>query len=234
MSLDYSPFGQVVTEAVGWSFVLHLLWVALTHLFMPLEVRPELVLKLFSADVGAQGKAIEAVALEAWWVTLYFGSLFACAYVLPLGVRALIIRLRLDRVGSRFSGVMRFSGAPWYYLLSGADFDEGDVPDFIVVSAIVDVAGAPYLYMGVLEDYFLNEEGGLDRLILQQVMRRPLRCDKLPEEKDRNLARFYPIDGDYFVLRYSEAITLNVEYVKFESTIADSSRSSETPAVAAG
>jgi hypothetical protein len=161
LSLDYSPFGQVVTEAVGWSFVLHLLWVALTQARAP-------------------------------------------------------------------------GGSPWYYLLSGADFDEGDVPDFIVVSAIVDVAGAPYLYMGVLEDYFLNEEGGLDRLILQQVMRRPLRCDKLPEEKDRNLARFYPIDGDYFVLRYSEAITLNVEYVKFESTIADSSRSSETPAVAAG
>lgn len=40
LALDYSPFGQVVTEAVGWSFVMHLLWVALTHLFMPLEVRP--------------------------------------------------------------------------------------------------------------------------------------------------------------------------------------------------
>jgi hypothetical protein len=26
--------------------------------------------------------------------------------------------------------------------------------------------------------------------------------------------RFYPIDGDNFVLRYSEAITLNVQYVK--------------------
>ncbi len=25
--------------------------------------------------------------------------------------------------------------------------------------------------------------------------------------------RFYPIDGDYFVLRYAEAITFNVEYV---------------------
>ena len=27
--------------------------------------------------------------------------------------------------------------------------------------------------------------------------------------------RFYPVDGDYFVLRYSEAITLNVVYLKF-------------------
>ena len=27
--------------------------------------------------------------------------------------------------------------------------------------------------------------------------------------------RFYPIDGDYFVLRYAEAITLNVQYLRF-------------------
>lgn len=234
LSLDYSPFGQVVSEAVAWSIVLHLLWIVLTDLIGLREVRPAVVLRLFSADLGSQGKAIEAVALEAAWVALYFGSLLVFSYLMPIGVRALIIRLRLDRVGSRFSGVLRFSGAPWYYLLSGADFEAGDVPDFIVVSAIVDVAGTPYLYIGVLEDYFLNEEGGLDRLILQQVMRRPLSCDKLPEDKGRNLARFYPIDGDYFVLRYSEAITLNVEYVKLASSTAEGSRRSEAPKLAVG
>jgi hypothetical protein len=30
-SLDYSPFGQVVTEAVLWSFGLHLVWVQATQ-----------------------------------------------------------------------------------------------------------------------------------------------------------------------------------------------------------
>ena len=38
------------------------------------------------------------------------------------------------------------------------------------------------------------------------------RTTPIPDDADR----FYPIDGDYFVIRYSEVITLNVHYVKFE------------------
>ena len=65
-----------------------------------------------------------------------------------------------------------------------------------------------------LDDYFLDPDGRLDRLILEQVMRRPLRKDKRPGRPEANGERFYAIDGDYFVLRYAEAITLNVEYIK--------------------
>lgn len=106
--------------------------------------------------------------------------------------------------------------APWYYLLTGADLAEDDVPDFIVVSAIVNVSGKAYLYTGILEEFFVDAEGKLDRVVLQEVMRRPIGADKNAHEAEGGEAssRFYPIDGDYFVLRYSEAITLNVEYVK--------------------
>jgi hypothetical protein len=51
-------------------------------------------------------------------------------------------------------------------------------------------------------------------LILQQVQRRPLSKDKSIQQHGTGQERFYPIDGDNFVLRYSEAITLNVQYVK--------------------
>ena len=44
-------------------------------------------------------------------------------------------------------------------------------------------------------------------------MRRPLDADKSGGEDDDRLNRFYVVDGDYFVLRYSEVITLNVEYI---------------------
>jgi phage gp45-like len=53
-------------------------------------------------------------------------------------------------------------------------------------------------------------------LILQQVLRRPLSKDKSVDQNGTRPGneRFYPVDGDNFVLRYSEAITLNVQYVK--------------------
>ena len=48
--------------------------------------------------------------------------------------------------------------------------------------------------------------------MLENVSRRPLTSDKRPDDHDR----FYPIEGDYFVVRYAEAITLNVQYVNLE------------------
>jgi len=147
-------------------------------------------------------------------IATYFLSLVALAYIGPRALRWAIVHFRWDRVSSPLSGWLRFSKAPWYYLLSGAEFAKDDQPDLISISAIVNVGGQPVLYSGVLEDYFFDEDGQLNRLILSEVVRRPLDKDKAPAEPRASEDRFYPIDGDYFVLRYSEAVTLNVEYIK--------------------
>lgn len=214
--LDYSPFGQVVSEAVVWAGSLHIVWVLLARCFNGAEINVETVLQLLSTDAAVQGQALAHVAGQAGVVTVYFATLLAAAYLLPSGIRRVISARRLDRLGSRWSALFRFSGAPWYYLLSGADFDAGHTPDFIAVSAVVNVAGAPYIYTGLLDEYFIDENGKLDRIVLQQVMRRPLAADRMPETGGRELERFYPVEGDYFVLRYSEAITLNIEYIQLK------------------
>jgi hypothetical protein len=50
-------------------------------------------------------------------------------------------------------------------------------------------------------------------------MRRPIGSDKgtTPSDTSANFTRFYQVDGDYFVLRYTEAITFNVQYIKLAS-----------------
>ena len=213
LSLDYSPFGQVVTQAVLWSGGLHLAWLLLTYLATGRTLRPDVLLELLGSESAAQARALEAVARDARPVAAYFGTLVLFAYLAPAGLRWLIERYHLDRLGAPLSRSLRFNDAPWYYLLSGADFPHDQTPDLIYVSAIVDVAGQPILYTGVLDDYFLDPDGRLDRVILEGVMRRPLARDKEAGGRP-GLDRFYPIDGDYFVLRYSEAITLNIEYIK--------------------
>jgi hypothetical protein len=52
-------------------------------------------------------------------------------------------------------------------------------------------------------------------VVLQGVARRPISADK-PVAANALAAetRFYAVDGDSFVLRYSEAITLNIQYVR--------------------
>lgn len=234
LSLDYSPFGQVVTEAVLWSFVAHGLWLLVAGLAFGRALRPEILLKLTSSDPVSQAHAAAEVAKQWWWICGYFASLLLVSYLLPTFARIAITHWRLDRYGHPLSRLLRFHGAPWYYLLTGADFEEDAKPDLISISTVVNISGSAYLYVGFLAEFFLDQNGQLDRLVLEQVIRRPLAADKATESAGRQSTqvaeaaigseepagaaadmwdRFYPVDGDCFVIRYNEATTLNIRYV---------------------
>jgi hypothetical protein len=213
-SLDYSPFGQVVVEAVLWSVFAHLLWLSVSFLVFQHRLEPTVLMNLLSATPTTLVKANERVGEDFEWISGYFVTLLLASYAVPKGLRSLISKFGLDRDTARWSPLFRFHGAPWYYLLTGADSEKNDAPDFIAVSAIVDVAGEAVLYVGILVEFFVNSEGQLDRLVLREVMRRPIAEDKTADGGGNNSTRFYRVDGDYFVLRYSETITLNVQYLK--------------------
>lgn len=215
-SLDFSPFGQIVAEAVLWSFVAHLIWLGLSDIVFSQRFQPLVLMKLLSSAPLSQADATVAVAANFEWIVGYCGSLFVAAFLIPTLARTAISRYRLDRSSAPWGAVFRFHDAPWYYLLTGADFTEEEAPDFIVISAIVEIAKEAVLYVGVLSEFFVDAEGQLDRLVLQGVSRRPIASDKNRADADggNETDRFYEVDGDSFVLRYSETITLNVQYVK--------------------
>jgi hypothetical protein len=221
-SVDFSPFGRVVAEAVLWAVLLHLAWLTASHALFAREFEPVVLMNLLSSVPASQASAAREVGIEFRPIAAYCISLLVASYLVPMSVRSAISRFRLDRDGAPWSAVFRFHDAPWYYLLTGADFPKDKQPDLIFISAIVEVAKEAVLYVGILDDFYFDSEGQLDRLILQQVLRRPLSKDKSvePGAAGEEKERFYPIDGDNFVLRYSEAITLNVQYVKL--TAADS------------
>jgi len=218
--LDYSPFGTVVTEGFLWSLALHLLWLlacTLGERYLDLRI----LLGLLSSAPAVQAEAIARADAQAGQIALYFGSqLLAAALLTPL-TRRLISRWHLDRGGSPVAWLLRFRRAPWYYLLSGADCARDEVPDLVSVAAVVDVAGEAVLYVGTLVDYYFDAEGKLDRLVLEAVQRRPLRTDKADSPEP---TPFYRIDGDYFVLRYEQVMSLNVRYVRLADPVASIAR----------
>lgn len=218
-SLDFSPFGQVVAEAVICSLCAHTLWLLLTYFAFQQTLEPVVLMKLLSGAPLIQESAAQSFAENFTLIISYFITLLAASFVLPKFSRQAIAKYRLDRYDSKLAWLLRLHDAPWYYLLTGADFPKADVPSMIKVSAIVEVAKEAVLYVGVLDEYFLGTDGQLDRLVLQNVVRRAISKDKnttkpdsiLTEYSDEN--RFYSIDGDYFVLRNSDIKTLNIEYV---------------------
>lgn len=214
-SLDYSPFGQVVTEGIGWAGLLHWFWLTGAYLLLNQRLQTDVLIGLVGSDTGAQAVAIRHLKATDKWVAIYFGSLYAGALLAGGGARAAITRLHLDRADSALAPLFRFSQAPWYYLLTASDLPEGEQPDLILASAIVEVGKDAYLYHGVVEYYYVTEEGQLDRLVLSGASRRPIGADKESPNQPRE-ERFYPIDGDFFVLRFSETVTLNIQYVRLQ------------------
>ena len=213
-SLDYSPFGRVVGSGVLWAITLHIVWLVAVYA-LGWTVRPDALVGLLSSSPQLQDIAVAAVSAHALRVLAYFLSLYAFALFVPSGVRAAISHWRLDRAGALLAPVLRFHEAPWYYLLTGADLDEP--PDAISLAAVVDIGGKPYLYVGILVNFFFDTDGQLDRLVLESVARRPLSRDRSDDPLVADTShRFYGVEGTYFVLRYAEIVTLNVKYVRLE------------------
>ncbi|GGY51328.1 hypothetical protein [Pseudoduganella albidiflava] len=222
-SLDFSPFGRIAAGAVMSAAVAHLLWLSFTYWLFGQRFEPIVLMQLLSSAPASQVAAASAVAADFSWIAAYFGTLLFASFAFPILLRSAITNYRLDRASSPLRPMLRFHEAPWYYLLTGADFPEEEAPDFVIVAAIVEVGRDAMLYTGVLDSFFFDSDGQLDRLVLQGVARRPLARDKDTsddEAEDKaasagraDTGRFYPVDGDSFVLRYSEMITLNVQYV---------------------
>jgi hypothetical protein len=210
--LDYSPFGKVVTEGFFYACVIHVFWCGLAYLFHSKLCDVTILLSVLSSDASNQRNAIVCVAKQIHWVVYYFSTLLIAVYVFPALLRKCVVHFGWDRFNRISAGIFRFHDAPWYYLLTGADFVYEDRPDLIMISAIVEVAGQAYLYMGVLDEFYVNGDGVLDRVILEKVSRRPLVFDKNAASVETD--GFYDVAGDYFVLRYKEIVTLNVQYFK--------------------
>lgn len=228
--VDYSPFGQVVTEAVLWAIILHAIMLWLSHVLFGQTLHIDVLLRLLSGGASEVDQAL--IAQSAKWVAAYFCVLLVAAVLLASALRFVVSQYRLDRNDSKFSSLFRFRRAPWYYLLSGADFDKGNEPDLIQIAAVVALQGESYIYQGILEHYYTDAAGQLDRLVISNASRRALKDDDeaLIQRAKVGLAlkslhrrstrpkglRFYPIIGDYFILHYDEIATLNVRYIKLE------------------
>lgn len=230
--LDVKPFGQAAIDAFLAALVLDIAWYGATIVLTAYRVDFTALLTLIAGDkAGSIDKSIAEIASDPWHPVLFFVSLYAFAIVIGFGLRYMIMRWRLDRKDAPLANFLRFD-TPWYYLFTG--YDRERPPDGVAIGAVVSLSSTAYLYTGVLVEYFLDDQGQLNRLVLTSAARRLLSSDpesehvtisneapdsKAKESRQRRATRerLYPIQGDYFVLRYSEILTLNVRYLDLAS-----------------
>jgi hypothetical protein len=205
--VDAGPFAASSIKSVIYAMALHLIAWWVVEKWTAYTVHWDALLALFIGDKTKEtDRALGLIARHPVAHVMYFFLVIALAAIGGYLLRQLVTWGRFDRIGRSLAPLFR-SGTEWYYLFTG--YDEDVQPDFVFVTALVEL-DETYLYRGVYERYFLKGDGELDRVVLTGVDRRKMSSDK-EKEGEENPA-FYPIDGDYFVLRYAEMITMNVYY----------------------
>ena len=230
--LDFSPFAASTIKSIVIAAVLQALGVTLVYLFTRYQFQPSYFFMLLIGGTNASGlrvvDAVQNLSNHALGIATYFASLYLLAGIAGFGLRRLITKMKWDVREGIFGEMLRFD-TPWYYLFNG---NRDDTVAGVVIAAIVDLKDGSFLFTGILSRYFLNDTGQLDRLILVNTQRRSVQSDRQTEptifsgepavanpvlEALDPAERFYGIQGDYFVLRFDEIITLNIRYLYEES-----------------
>jgi hypothetical protein len=150
---------------------------------------------------------------------LYIASLIIISAGSGRFLRFLIRKFRLD-IRYRF---FRLNNE-WHYLFSGEILDFPNVPgeseniDFIQVDLLANTSEGSVIYSGILQDYYLSKDNGLDRLYLSQVYRRKLKDDLEYAEQSpvqKLDERYYQMPGELFVIHYDKIMNMNVTYHRF-------------------
>lgn len=215
--IDYKPFAQRTIRCIFISILFHLFFISLIYWFSSYRIDFSVILALLLGS-GDEKLAIENILKNIELIILYWLILYSTAWFSGLVARKIIVKFKIDK----YIKFMRLDNK-WFYLFSG--YDLGINSDLIAyVGFIIELGGIPYLYSGLLEEFFLDENGNLDRLVLYGAQRRKI--DKDENQQSENKERFYEISGNYFVVQYSEIKNLNIKFYEIKP-LEEKNRSSE-------
>jgi hypothetical protein len=169
---------------------------------------------------------------------LYLAAVILVSVILGVTTRLVVRKLKLDL----YLAFLRF-GNEWYYLLSGEILNLAKRPadpgapwftpvlnyldtlrkpkariELIQVDALINSSEGNFIYSGILENFFLSKDNGLDRIYLSNVYRRRLKDDLDADAPNvgylaRHLdTRYYSMPGYLFVATYDKIINMNITY----------------------
>lgn len=213
-----SPIAEELSKSVASATLAHAVWVPLCNLLAPRlgfgSVDLMAVARMATVQFGRFGDefsdTMSSVTDYPYHVLGYFVSLNLAAWLAGLVCRFALTFRRTPRgmrkLVAHEPGALRYR--EWLdvvYYKDGEDMrTRGDVRARL--SIVVEAGGVAHIYQGLLRKPFWSEDGQPDRFELNPVRRRLLTSEDVEDS-------YYYIESDSFVVRYSNIITLNVEYI---------------------
>jgi len=146
--------------------------------------------------------------------------LWISSAVLGYSIKRIVRELKLDRKWK----LLRFQNE-WHYLITGEILDfpkilgEASDIDIVSVDAMVETNNGTIIYSGIIQDYLLSKQGGLELIYLTEVTRRYLKSDNLNNADTKGNSMqdgYYYIPGDFVVLPYKDIKNINISYYSIE------------------
>jgi hypothetical protein len=182
------------------------------------SIRIDIIYQLINSDASS---AMDFNSLRKGFFPflLYTASLIGISAGAGRFLRMLIRVMKLD-IRYRF---FRLNNE-WHYLFTGELLDFPDVIgeseniEIIQIDLLATTGDGSVIYSGILQDYYLSKDNGLDRIYLSQVYRRKLK-DDLAHADQSNVQqldeRYYQMPGELFVIQYEKILNMNVTYHRF-------------------
>ena len=174
-----------------------------------------------TSDSIAVTRAFKSVYQHTSSIIAYFLVISLLAMLVGYLTRLFVRNLKLDRHIRLF----RFQNE-WHYIFSGEIIDfpkvwgESTEIDCTYIDALVSTSEGTVIYSGLLSEYVLSREGGIDRIYLTNTKRRFFKDDQVnatnPSAEGANVSdddeRYYYMPGEFFVIPYTQIINMNVTY----------------------
>jgi hypothetical protein len=219
------PIAEETAYSVIIAAMLHTPWATFLHLTgFHIDLEPVLMFLVgsFGKDNDHLVSVVRSVTDHPSRVVIYFFGLYLLSAVTGFAAHKLVRTRGWDRKYE----FLRFDNF-WFYLFEGEILEFPDIPsapqqiDGVYLSAVVQHGERSYLYRGVVEQYYFDRSGNLDRVLLALAARRDLSDDRAPDQQHQveGDSRYYGIEGDFFVLRYSEMKTICIEYFVLSPTV---------------
>lgn len=200
-TLDKKPFEASSASALMCALLLQLIYAGFVH-FLIKDINFALCIKILTGLKLIQSD-IDSLAADIGFIGAYFVALYLTSFIFEKALQKVVFYLNPYK-----SSMLAFD-TPWYYELKGKLSSDSDA-EIIKISCLLDTKDGSYLYYGYLDDFYLDQGGQLDRIVLFDVYRRDISNDDNGND-DEN--RYYQIKGERLIIKYSQIINLNIEYL---------------------
>jgi len=220
-----SSYYELLLSTLLPSIIIHIagLYLADNCLGYKLDLKSVLILLLGIDDINEKSIAIESIQSSVKNIVLYNLVVWVLSGFLGYSFKKIIRKFKIDRKHKLF----RFHNE-WHYLITGEILDfpkidgEASKIDFVSVDAVIDTDAGTFIYSGIIQDYLLSKQGGLELIYLTEVNRRLINDDPQNdtfdnlEDENESDDRLYFMPGDFFVLPYKEIKNINITYYEIE------------------